>query len=215
MEESEAETLKIEGLEFPRTVTTTSASRPLKLIAHGITDVEIHFLQVKFTAIGVYFGDEVESYLQAWKVKASSQIMADDSFFETLIHVPVGKLIRVVVIKEIKGAQYALQLETAIRDRLAAAEKYEEEEEEVLQKVVDFFVGKYLKTNSVITYNFPESFSKPVEVKVVCEGKEAKLAFENENVAETMAKWYLGGASAVSPSTIVSLSQEMAALINK
>ncbi|MCI11493.1 chalcone-flavonone isomerase-like, partial [Trifolium medium] len=68
---------------------------------------------------------------------------------------PVEKVIRLVVIKEIKGAQYGLQVETAVRDRLAADDKYEDEEEEALEKVVEFFRSKYFKKNSVITYHFP------------------------------------------------------------
>lgn len=59
-----------------------------------------------------------------------------------------------VVIKEIKGSQYGVQLENAVRDRLAAEDKYEEEEETELEKVVRFFQSKYFKTNSIITYYF-------------------------------------------------------------
>lgn len=65
------------------------------------------------------------------------------------------KLLRVVVIKEIKGSQYGVQLESAVRDRLAADDKYEDEEEAALEKVVEFFQSKYFKKDSVITYHFP------------------------------------------------------------
>lgn len=67
------------------------------------------------------------------------------------------KLFRVVVIKEIKGAQYGVQLESSVRDRLAAADKYEEEEEEALEKVTEFFQTKYFKKDSVITFSFATS----------------------------------------------------------
>jgi len=59
------------------------------------------------------------------------------------------------VIKEIKGSQYGVQLESAIRDRLAEVDKYEEDEEEALEKIVEFFQSKYFKKDSVITYYFP------------------------------------------------------------
>lgn len=59
------------------------------------------------------------------------------------------------MIKEIKGSQYGVQLESAIRDRLAEVDKYEEEEEEALEKIVEFFQSKYFKKDSVITYYFP------------------------------------------------------------
>ena len=65
------------------------------------------------------------------------------------------KQLRVVVIKEIKGSQYGVQLESSVRDRLAAEDKYEEEEEEELEKVVNFFQSKYFKQGSVITFSFP------------------------------------------------------------
>jgi len=77
---------------------------------------------------------------------------------------PVEKFIRLVVIKEIKGAQYGVQVESAVRDRLAAEDKYEEEEEEALEKVIEFFQSKYFKKHSVITYHFPAN-SATAEVK--------------------------------------------------
>lgn len=70
---------------------------------------------------------------------------------------PVEKLVRVVVIKEIKGSQYGVQLENAVRDRLAEDEKYEEEEEEALEEIVDFFQSKYFKQDSVLTFHFPST----------------------------------------------------------
>lgn len=76
---------------------------------------------------------------------------------------PVEKLMRIVVIKEIKGSQYGVQIETAVRDRLAAEDKYEEEEEEALEKIVEFLQSKYFKKHSVITYYFPAN-SPTVEV---------------------------------------------------
>lgn len=76
---------------------------------------------------------------------------------------PVEKAIRVVVIKEIKGSQYAVQLESSVRDRLAEIDKYEEEEEAALEKVAEFFQSKYFKKDSVITFTFP-SASRTAEV---------------------------------------------------
>ena len=68
---------------------------------------------------------------------------------------PVDKYLRIVVIKEIKGSQYGVQLESSVRDRLAADDKYEEEEEEALEKIVEFFQTKYFKKDSVVTFSFP------------------------------------------------------------
>lgn len=73
------------------------------------------------------------------------------------------KFLRVVVIKEIKGSQYGVQLESAVRDRLAADDKYEEEEEAALEQIVEFFQSKYFKKDCIITFHFPAS-SASVEV---------------------------------------------------
>ena len=72
---------------------------------------------------------------------------------------PVEKLLRVVVIKEIKGSQYGVQLESAVRDRLVEDDKYEDEEEAALEKLVEFFQSKYFKKDSIITYRFPTTSS--------------------------------------------------------
>ncbi|KAG8501867.1 hypothetical protein CXB51_004585 [Gossypium anomalum] len=140
-----------------------------------------------------YLEPEVVGHLQQWKGKPGNVLAEDDDFFEALINAPVEKFLRVVVIKEIKGSQYGVQLESAVRDRLAADDKYEEEEEEALEKVVEFFQSKYFKKDSVITYHFPEN-SATAEIAFTTEGKEeAKIKVENANVVEMIKKWYLGG----------------------
>ena len=90
-----------------------------------------------------------------------------NNFFFSLFHLnhadwwclrvvaPVEKLLRIVVIKEIRGSQYGVQLESSVRDRLVSVDKYEEDEEEALEKVTEFFQSKYFKPNSVITFHFP------------------------------------------------------------
>lgn len=74
------------------------------------------------------------------------------------------KLVRVVVIKEIKGSQYGVQLENSVRDRLAEEDKYEEEEEEALEQIVNFFQSKYFNKDSIITFYFPTTATPTVEV---------------------------------------------------
>ncbi|KAE9608767.1 putative chalcone isomerase [Lupinus albus] len=128
---------------------------------------------------------------------------------------PVEKVVRLVVIKEIKASQYGVQIESAVRDRLAADDKYEEEEEEALEKIVEFLQSKYFKKHSVITYHFSAD-STIAEIVVSLEGKEdTKFVVENANVVETIKKWYLGGSNAVSPSTISSLASTLSAELSK
>ncbi|XWS08368.1 hypothetical protein CRYUN_Cryun41cG0073700 [Craigia yunnanensis] len=187
------EMVMVDEIPFPPKITTT---KPLHLLGHGITDIEIHFLQIKFTAIGVYLEPEVVAHLQQWKA-------------------PVEKFLRVVVIKEIKGSQYGVQLESAVRDRLAAVDKYEEEEEEALEKIVEFFQSKYFKKNSILTYHFPAN-SGTAEIAFTTEGKEeAKIKVENANVIEMIKKWYLGGTRGVSATTINSLANALSAELCK
>ncbi|KAK2390971.1 Chalcone-flavanone isomerase family protein [Trifolium repens] len=207
-----SETVLVDEISYPSKITTT---KPLSLLGHGITDMEIHFLQVKFYSIGVYLEPEVVSHLQQWKGKPAKELEGSDDFFDALISAPVEKVIRLVVIKEIKGAQYGLQVETAVRDRLAADDKYEDEEEEALEKVVEFFRSKYFKKNSVITYHFPAN-STTAEIAVSLEGKDdTKYVIENANVVETIQKWYLAGSRAISPSTISSLAANLAEELSK
>ncbi|KAK9283402.1 hypothetical protein L1049_011644 [Liquidambar formosana] len=207
-----SEMVMVDEIPFPLQMAKT---KPLSLLGHGITDIEIHFLQIKFTAIGVYVEPEIVGHLQQWKGKTGAQLAEDDDFFEALVSAPVEKLLRIVVIKEIKGSQYGVQLESAVRDRLAADDKYEEEEEEALEKVVEFFQSKYFKKDSVITFSFPATVST-AEIVFATEGKEdSKMTVENSNVVEMMKKWYLGGSRGVSPSTISCLANTLSAELSK
>lgn len=207
-----AEVAMVDEIPFPPQITTT---KPLNLLGHGITDIEIHFLQIKFTAIGVYLDPEILSHLQQWKGKPGSTLVEDDDFFDALVSAPVEKFLRVVVIKEIKGSQYGVQLESAVRDRLAEVDKYEEEEESALEKIVEFFQSKYLKKDSVIAYHFPAT-SPTAEIVFATDGKEdSKIKVENANVVEMIKKWYLGGARGVSPTTISSLANSLSAELSK
>ncbi|CAI9091871.1 OLC1v1026973C1 [Oldenlandia corymbosa var. corymbosa] len=204
------EVVMVDDIPFPPQINPGS-DKPLSLLGQGITDIEIHFLQVKFTAIGVYLDPEIFTHLQAWKGKTGADLAKDDAFFDAVISSPVDKFVRVVVIKEIKGSQYGVQLENAVRDWLAADDKYEDEEEESLEQVVQFFQHKYFKKDSVLTFYFPAS-SATAELTFSTEGKEeSKLKVENANVAEMIKKWYLGGTRGVSQTTISSLANNLSA----
>ncbi|KAL6905750.1 hypothetical protein ACP4OV_003351 [Aristida adscensionis] len=214
--EAEKTAVEVEGITFPAAI--AAGGKPLSLLAHGITDIEIHFLQIKFNAIGVYLdksggGALLEEHLAPWRGKAAGELAADEAFFDAVVSAPVAKLVRVVVIKEIKGSQYGVQLESSVRDRLVAADAYDDEEEEALDALAAFFQSKYFKPASVLTFHFPAT-PGPAQVSFATEGKEeAKMAVENEKVAGMIQRWYLGGASAVSPTTVRSLADHFAALL--
>lgn len=201
----------IDGTPFPAEITMT---KPLSLVGQGITEVEIHFLQIKYNAIGIYIEKDVIHHLVNWKGKKRTELEEDDLFFEALVSAPVDKFFRIVLIKEIKGSQFSVQLESAVRDRLAAADKYEEEEEAALEKISDFFQPKYLKRDSVISFYFPAT-SSTAEITIVAEGKgETDIKVENANVVEMIQKWFLGGSGAVSPSTVKNLSEKFEAILS-
>jgi len=212
-EKTAAATIEVEGIPFPRVIAGT---KKLSLVGHGVTDIEIHFLQIKFNAVGVYLDiDSAMEHLQGWKGK--SQLMEDEAFFHALVSAPVEKVLRVVVIKEIKGSQYGVQLESSVRDRLVAADKYEDDEEEALDQVSDFFQSKYFRPGSVVTFHFPATLTAGAapEISFVTDGKEeTKVAVENANVAEMIQRWYLGGESAVSQTTVRSLADHFVAILS-
>ncbi|KAG1365626.1 Chalcone-flavonone isomerase family protein [Cocos nucifera] len=207
-----SEMVMVDGVPFPPEVTI---AKPLPLLGHGITDIEIHFLQIKYNAIGIYMEKNIVEHLGNWKGKKGAELAEDDLFFEALAAAPVDKIFRIVVIKEIKGSQYGVQLESAVRDRLAAIDKYEEEEEEALEKVSEFFQTKYFKKDSVITFSFPAT-PRTAEISFVTEGKEqTKIKVENANVVEMIQKWYLGGSTSVSPTTVKSLAENLGAILSQ
>lgn len=75
---------------------------------------------------------------------------------------PVPKLLKIGVIKGIKGNQYGGTLESSIRDRLAYDDKYEEEEEAVVERIVEYLETKNLPPGSCMFIYWPT----PDEIKV-------------------------------------------------
>jgi chalcone isomerase len=55
-------------------------------ITAGVTDMTIETILVKFSAIAMYVEPELAKYTQAWKGKAASEIVEEDSaYFEDFI----------------------------------------------------------------------------------------------------------------------------------
>ena len=81
------------------------------------------------------------------------------------IHVcaaPVEKLVRISIIKGVKGTPYGGALQSSLRDRLVNNDKYEEAEEEALENLVAFFQPHTFPKGSNIVYHWPS----PSTVKV-------------------------------------------------
>ncbi|EPS69369.1 hypothetical protein M569_05397 [Genlisea aurea] len=205
------EVVLVDDVPFPAQL---SATKPLILLAHGITDLEIHYLQIKFTAIGVYLDPEISTHLQRWKGRAAGDLAQDDEFFSDVVSAGVEKVVKVVVIKEIKGSQFGVQLESTVRDRLAQEDNYNDDEEACVEAILQFFQSKYLNKGSTIAFHFPPAPS-PARIVFGKQDDATTLLVENANVAEAIQKWYLGGSRGVSPTTTSSLAHHLAGLLSK
>ncbi|KAI5063771.1 hypothetical protein GOP47_0022318 [Adiantum capillus-veneris] len=218
--ESESECVVFEGASFPTTMSSTSSSsRKLLLLGNGIYDTEIHYLQIKFYGIGVYAEADLGQHFKEWKGKSEGELTAEDSaFFPSFCKAPVEKLARLVIIKEVKGSQFVTPLQSSVRDRLAYADLYEEEEEEALDSLVEFFQKKaWLTQGSSIFLYWPTPSRLQVSVVVGNEVDGAgagswKVEVGNENVARGVQEWLFGPTS-VSPSLLKSLASGVLRLL--
>eukprot|EP00250_Pteridium_aquilinum_P004158 c14388_g1_i1 orf=248-895(+) len=206
-----SESVVFEGTSYPTAIASPSSPKTLVLLGNGIYDTEIHFLQIKFYAMGAYAEAEIAQHLKEWKGKSESEVVAEDSgFFDSFCKAPVEKLLKLVIIKEVKGSQFATPLQSSVRDRLAYADLYEEEEEEALDKLVEFFQKKaWLTQGSTIFLHWPTSQCLQVSV---CNETDAaavpttfEFSLENENVASGILQWLVGPKS-LSPSLLKSVA---------
>ncbi|MCO5594269.1 hypothetical protein L7F22_048297 [Adiantum nelumboides] len=152
-----SECVVFEGASFPTTIASTSNSKTLVLLGNGIYDTEIHYLQIKFYSIGAYAEADIGHHLKEWKGKSEDELIADDSgFFLSFCKATVEKLAKLVIIKEVKGSQFITPLQSSVRDRLAYADLYEDEEEEALESLVELFQKKaWLAQGSSIFLHWP------------------------------------------------------------
>ncbi|KAL7594989.1 hypothetical protein Lser_V15G28812 [Lactuca serriola] len=201
-------------VSFPPHITTT---KPLSLVGHGITEVELHSQRHKFTAVGVYIDPKIITHLQQWKGKSGMELAEDNAIFDRVISAPVDKYLRIVVTKEIKGIQYGVELVRAVKDKVVAEHKYGDEEDMALVEIMEFFPFRPLNKDSVLTFSFLAT-SNIAEIGFSSQGygdDMTTMKVLNRNVVEAMKKWYLGGTKAYSPSTILSLANTLASELSK
>jgi hypothetical protein len=203
--------VKVEDIDFTTTITPPGASSSLDLIGHGNTGMEIETVEIKFTALGFYAAPALKEHLQKWKGKAATELTEDDSgFHKELIQSPVEKLVRVSVIKGVKGLPYGSALQSSLRDRLVNEDKFEEEEEEALEKMVEFFQGHNLPKGANVVYYWPNNGT--VQISLSEEEKipeEVAYTIQDANVAEALLDLYLGE-NTVTPSTLASVAEAIA-----
>ncbi|KAH7428770.1 hypothetical protein KP509_09G016600 [Ceratopteris richardii] len=191
-------------------VSPPASSKTLVLLGNGIYDTEIHYLQIKFYSIGVYADADVCDHLKEWKSKKEEELLDEESgFFEGFCKTPVEKLAKIVIIKEVKGSQFVTPLQSTVRDRLAYADLYEDEEEEALDSLVEFFQKKaWLAQGTTIYLHWPSPTCLQVSL-----GNESdtsmpsvhEMVVDNANVASGALEWLMGSRS-FSPSLLKSLA---------
>jgi hypothetical protein len=204
--------VKVEDIDFTTKITPPAASSSLDLIGYGNTGMEIETVEIRFTAIGFYAEPSISEHLQKWKGKEASELIEDDSgFHKELIQTPVEKLVRISIIKGIKGLPYGSALQSSLRDRLVNDDKFEDEEEEALEKLVEFFQPHNLPKGANIIYHW----STPSTVKVSLSEEAGKIpeevsyTIEDANVAEALLDLYLGE-NTITPSTLSSVAEAIA-----
>jgi len=208
--------VKVEDIDFATKVTPPAASSSLDLIGYGKTGMEIETIEIRFTALGFYAEPSLSQHLQKWKGHPASDLIEDDSgFHKDLIQAPVEKLVRISIIKGIKGLPYGGALQSSLRDRLVNDDKFEEEEEEALEKLVEFFQPHNLPKGANIIYHW--STPSTVQVSLSEEAKipeEVAYTIDNANVAEALLDMYLGE-NTITPSTLSSVAEAIAAEISQ
>lgn len=190
-----SECVVYEGASFPTSITSPSSSSSLVLLGNGLYDTEVHFLQIKFYSLGAYAEPGIAKHLSAYTGKSEDELIAEESgFCESFCKAPVEKLVKAVIIKEVKGSQFVTPLQSSVRDRLAYADKYEDEEEEALDGLVDFFQKKsWLVQGSSIYLHW---IASTLQVRVCGEtDAEQPQTYEhkvtNKNVVDGILHWFV------------------------
>ncbi|CAM6052077.1 unnamed protein product [Sphagnum compactum] len=209
--------VELEGMKFSKTliVPSTSSSPTLFLAGYGVTEMSIETIEVKFTAIGVYLEQTVVEHLKPWKGKTTVELLEEDSgFHKDLIQAPVEKLVKVAIIKGVKGTPYGGSLRSSLQDRLVYDDKFEEAEEATLDALATFFQPHTFPKGSTIFYHWPTP--SIVQVSIAADGLVAAATvshtIENKQVAEALLDVYLGE-NTITPSTLASVAEGISALL--
>jgi len=210
------ERVELDGVEFSGKITPPASASVLELVGHGMTGMEIETVEIKFTNIGLYAEPSITEHLQNWKGKPATELVEDDSgFHKELIQTPVEKLVRISIIKGVKGTPYGGSLQSSLRDRLVNDDKYEEAEEEALDKLVDFFQPHNFPKGANIIYHWPTPSTVKISISAdTTLPEDVSYTIEDANVAEALLDLYLGE-NTITPTTLSSLAETIAAQLAK
>lgn len=179
-------------------------SKALVYLGTGTYSTEIQYLEIKFYDISLYVEESFNDYLHDWIGGTKDDLLAEGSgFSKTLSDAQIEKIVMFDIIKEVKGTQFVKPLQNYVRDKLAAIDEFEEEEEDGLEKLVDYFQRErpWLSKHTSIYLHWPTP--KNVNIYVVDCGdsptselvnlfeKGKYHAVSNEKIAHNILDWTL------------------------
>ncbi|KAG6547343.1 hypothetical protein Mapa_011280 [Marchantia paleacea] len=195
------------GIKFAKSTNAPGASKELVLAGAGVRVKKIFAaVKVKVYAVGLYVDPSAVSSLEAWKSKGTSEIEKDESFSKTLIDLPVEKSLRIVLARDIEGAQFWGALGEALAPRLKAAGAGAAGEQ-ALNSFGDVFKNRALKERTVILLTWTQPST--LHISIAPEGGSPSApdaSIESAALLSSLYDVYLGK-NPVSPSAKASIAK--------
>lgn len=194
----------VTNIKFPKSTIAPGASTDLVLAGAGVREKKIAFLKVKVYAVGFYVDPKGISSLDAWKSKGTSELEKDESFSKVLIDIPVEKSLRIVLARDIEGAQFWGALDEALAPRLKAAGAGAAGEQ-ALNSFGDVFKNRPLKEKTVISLTWTQPST--LHISITPEGRSPSApdaSIDSLDLVSSLYDVYLGK-DPVSPSAKASV----------
>ncbi|KAG6544006.1 hypothetical protein Mapa_014529 [Marchantia paleacea] len=194
----------VTNIKFSKSTNAPGASKELVLAGAGVREKKIAFLKVKVYAVGLYVDPGAISSLEAWKSKGTSELEKDESFFKALIDIPVEKSLRIVLARDIEGAQFWGALGEALAPRLKAAGAGAAGEQ-ALNSFGDVFKNRPLKDKTVIFLTWTQPST--LHISITPEGRSPSApdaSIDSVALLSSLYDVYLGK-DPVSPSAKASI----------
>ncbi|OVA03565.1 Chalcone isomerase [Macleaya cordata] len=209
--------LKVEEFVFPPTVKPPGSTNTLFLGGAGVRGLQIQDKFIKFTAIGVYLGEESIPSLASnkWNSKTADELKDDLDFFMDIVTGPFEKFTRITMILPLTGNQYAEKVMENCVAYLKAKDTYTEAEAKAVEKFIEIFKDQTFPPASSILFtlstlgNLTIGFSKDDSIPEV-----GNAVIENKALSEAILESIIGK-NGVSPAAKHSLAVRISQLLNK
>lgn len=202
----------VTGIKFAKSTNAPGASKELVLAGAGVRIKKVFAaVKVKVYAVGLYVDPSAVSSLQAWKSKGTKEIEKDESFSKTLIDLPVEKSIRIVLARDVEGAQFWGALGDALAPRLKALGAGAAGEQ-ALNTFGDVFKNRPLKDKTVVFLTWTQPST--LHVSIAPEGGSPSApdaSIESAALLSSLYDVYLGK-DPVSPSAKASIAEGILSL---